>query len=532
MYMNSFFKTLLFLALTLSLGSCDKDFNTIGDDLVENNHFGLVSQDYNVIAYTQKTGAVQTDNLPVTPFGIYNDSNFGETTASFATQIVLPSEGIVLGTNPTIDSVAVSIPYFIDATKTTANTESGSYKYELDSVYGKPKAKMKLSVYESGFYVRDLDPTNNFQNSQKYYSDQSEFESKKGDLLNDDSRRNNTDNTNFSFKRTEHVINTPDASGNPVYTRTSPEMELRLSNNFFQTKILNNPSKILTNDVFKDYFRGLYFKIEKTDPEGELTMLDLTKGKITLYYKNGPDAARVKQTMVLGFGKKVSLLNTENNTTNSVYASLPDKGDKLAGDPKLYLKGGNGAMAVISLFNNPGELQALKDAKAKINEANLIFNIDTVAINKRSEPNRVYLYDLNNNRPIADYSRDGSNVTGFPKKGKSVYNGIIKRIAKDGKGVSYKINVTNHIRNLIASDSLISKINVKLGLVVTEDINNTANSYWKTRMKLDGEAHFIHLPTASVMNPLGTVLFGSNIKFGEPNYDKRLKLQIYYTKPN
>jgi hypothetical protein len=34
------------------------------------------------------------------------------------------------------------------------------------------------------------------------------------------------------------------------------------------------------------------------------------------------------------------------------------------------------------------------------------------------------------------------------------------------------------------------------------------------------------------MNPLGTVLFGNNIPRVDPNYAKRLKLEIYYTKPN
>nr|MBP6460351.1 DUF4270 family protein [Crocinitomicaceae bacterium] len=37
------------------------------------------------------------------------------------------------------------------------------------------------------------------------------------------------------------------------------------------------------------------------------------------------------------------------------------------------------------------------------------------------------------------------------------------------------------------------------------------------------------LPKASVMNPLGTILYGSHPSVPE---DKRVKLQIYYTKPN
>jgi hypothetical protein len=65
---------------------------------------------------------------------------------------------------------------------------------------------------------------------------------------------------------------------------------------------------------------------------------------------------------------------------------------------------------------------------------------------------------------------------------------------------------------------------VKLGVVVTEDINTTAFSEFKDK---NGFA-----PKASVMNPLGTILFGNNIPIGDSNYDKKLKLEIYYTKPN
>jgi hypothetical protein len=35
-------------------------------------------------------------------------------------------------------------------------------------------------------------------------------------------------------------------------------------------------------------------------------------------------------------------------------------------------------------------------------------------------------------------------------------------------------------------------------------------------------------PESSVMNPLGTILHGSN----STDEDKKLKLEIYYTKPN
>ncbi|MDZ4329671.1 MAG: DUF4270 family protein, partial [Flavobacterium sp.] len=93
--------------------------------------------------------------------------------------------------------------------------------------------------------------------------------------------------------------------------------------------------------------------------------------------------------------------------------------------------------------------------------------------------------------------------------------------ATSKRGVTYKIRVTNQIRNLVKyKDST----NVKLGLVVTEDIGTIASHKLRTP-----NAFISGAPKASVMNPLGTILFGG--KSTVPD-DKRLKLEIYYTKPN
>jgi hypothetical protein len=144
-----------------------------------------------------------------------------------------------------------------------------------------------------------------------------------------------------------------------------------------------------------------------------------------------------------------------------------------------------------------------------------------------AEPNRIYLYDLNNHLPIIDYYFDNS-VAANAKLNKGIHGGILeKEIASstvDKRGIKYKIRLTNHLRNLISKDST----NVRLGLVVSESIANTLNS----KLKIPTFESINKIPTASVMNPLGTVLFGNNIPSGNPNFAKRLKLEIYYTKPN
>jgi hypothetical protein len=66
-----------------------------------------------------------------------------------------------------------------------------------------------------------------------------------------------------------------------------------------------------------------------------------------------------------------------------------------------------------------------------------------------------------------------------------------------------------------------------LGIVVTEDIAIANSSKFRT-----SNAFLSQAPKASVMNPLATILYGGKSTSTNPAEDKRLKLEIYYTKPN
>ena len=142
---NNLFKTLLLFVGFLFFVSCDKDYNEIGDALIGENHFDLTKDDFSVLAYNQKINSIQSNNLPVNALGIYNNTAFGKTTANFVTELALTALSPVIGANAEVESVYLEIPYFVDATKTTAIT-TGGYTYELDSIYGASKAKIKLCL--------------------------------------------------------------------------------------------------------------------------------------------------------------------------------------------------------------------------------------------------------------------------------------------------------------------------------------------------------------------------------------------------
>lgn len=538
--MQSFSRALLLCLTIVFFASCDKDFNEIGADIVGDDHYGFNKDSLStVVAYDQQIGAVQTNkvtgstlNLPINLLGSYNNPVFGKTTASFVTQLELASINPTIGVNPVVKKVELTIPYFSTLTDTD---DDGNHTYELDSIHG--DAKIKLSIYASNYYLRDLDPESGFQQPQKYFSNQTpDFDANIDPLhtarLNDSSAT--SQNEEFFFDPAEIITYKTVDGSQQVDTRTAPGMKISLNDAFFQEKLFGAGAtgNLANNSVFKEYFRGLYFKVENagiSPDQGSLAQLNFKSGKITVSYQvatSESDATPIEKTLVLNLaGNTVNLFE---NQPSSAFTDAVATSNTVQGDERLYLKGGAGSVAVIELFGPDAdgngiadELEELRTKGWLVNEANLTFYIDNAAMAGTSEPNRIYLYDLNNNRPLIDYYADVTTLGSNPKFNKYIHGGIIERDADD-HGVRYKIRLTNHIRNLLNAD--IDSTNVRLGLAVTETIGNV------TTAKLKTPVSFIdRIPAASAGNPLGTILYGSNPAVPE---DKRLKLVIYYTKPN
>lgn len=554
MYNSAFLKKLFILCSFFILCSCDKDYNIVGEDLIGNNNFKLEKNYYPVLAYNQKTGAVQSNNLPINALGIFTNSPFGTTTASFVTQISLGTISPKFGANIVLDSVVMRVPYFLNKTITTDAT-TGIKTYKLDSIYGTPKAPFKLSIYESGYFIRNLDPSlaSGLQNKQLYYNDQKdEFDRLKiGNRLNDSPDRK--ENDEFYFDPAGVPQKTTDAeTKKSTTTRSEPSMRLKLNNDFFFNKIIKAPaSKLSSIDTFYEYFRGLYFKVEKTGAAENMAMINFDKGTITMYYKEDSSTTTSGVTTVKQVSKTL-VLNLKGNTVNFLeqtnpslaYSNAITSPNTTTGDSKLYLKGGEGSLAVIELFDKTDllgydsngnvtgpnkisdELDLIRknnksnNTKWLVNEANLVFHIDENAMKDAVEPSRIYVYNLTNRTPVIDYFTDNTKASAS-KNNKYIFDGIIKKEATTKKGVTYKIRITNHIKNLINKDST----NVKLGVVLTEDITIGAFSKLKTPNSFSS-----YLPAASIYNPLGTVLYG-NALTAPAEDNKKLRLEIIYTQP-
>ncbi len=528
MYKSIFVKSLFLAILVNSTLSCDNDSNELGSDIIGGNNFETgTPETYDVKALNVNTGPVETLDLPINALGIYNNPVFGVSKANLAVQVQMDDASLGRtfdsNLNPKITSVVLTLPYF--STAGTTN-ENGVTPYTLDSIYGPINSKIQLRIYESGFYIRDLDPVLT-EGTQRYYSNQDQaFFDAKGAQINDTTDTSQNDNFIFSPAQIVEPGVVTDEDPTPADIRSAPAMKIYLNKTFFKNKIFNAPAdKLISNNALKEYFRGLYFHVDYSgsDP-GCMALLNVDGGKITIKYtqfETAPTAAvpnpeTVEKTFVLNLrGKSVNLLNTQSTLVHNAN--------------NIYLKGGEGSMAVIDLFgpDTDGDgvadkLKELRDSNWLVNDASLTFHIDKTAMGPLAEePNRIYLYDIKNKRPLVDYFLDQTSSS-KPKYGKSTHDGIIRQT--DGRGTSYKIRLTNHIRGLINN---IDSTNVRLGLVVTENIADFTNR----KVKTPPTADIKEIPVASIINPLGTILYGSDIPVGADGYEKRIQLKIYYTKP-
>lgn len=566
---NIFAGTLIVVFSAIALVSCDKDFNTVGGDLFGDQNFNLdVYSVQNIKAFSKATNAVQSNNLPINSLGILNNPYFGQTKSSLVSQLELTSTTGPVGYDIIVDSVYLYIPYFVNPSKTSTDS-NGNSTYELDQVYGYDEnAKFKLEVFENNYVLNDFnpDPANPFQENQRYFNNQRGMvDAVKGIQLNTGAT---SQNTQFTFSNKEIKIyktnrlgafvdaagtvlpNQADESIRIVKERKTPGIWLDLDIPFFKQEIMDQPSNVFSNNnVFKNHFKGLYFNVEEiVAGQGSLAMLDLSKAELKIIYRsslqisNEIKVSTKEFKLQMGFvagNKKSNSINFFEYVNSSDYLNGLTNSNETLGDENLYLKGGQGSVSYLELFGTqdsnangvPDELDNLRNNNWLINQVDLELHIDVAkmaAVDKNMEPQRIYIFDATNNRPIADYYADASTASN-PKNNKAGFGGIIKRDA-NGKGVKYSFQLYKYILDLLKSTDTNLNKNIIIGIAVTENINAIQNAYVDPANPIIiGGQPSKFIPVSSVMSPLGTVLYGTSATV--PN-DKKIKVNIYYTKPN
>ena len=412
------------------------------------------------------------------------------------------------------------------------NPNSGATVYDVDSLIGNINASFKIKIEELDYYLRDYDPTNNFESFQKYYSDDHFIKNFSKEKLYDDNIEIDT-NEVVIYNEDDPDTNDVDES-TTVKERLSPRLKIPLDNAFFQDKILNKEGSVdlLNSDNFNLFFKGLI--ISSYDFSDDLLMiLDYSNSKIKINYDydvyndNGTaddtsDDSVEKENKdfeILLSGNQLNLFNKDNYSQE-----ILDNVNNSENLSKGYLKGGEGFMLELDLFTENNGENILNEIRSKgwlINEANLTVYVDQTTINSYGgliEPARLYLYNIEEQTPLIDYFVDNS--TGNKESDKKINHDGLLEYQSDKKGLKYKIRISEHIKNIVRNDS----ISPKLGLVVTSSIENSQNVDLRENYSLST------IPISSAINPLGTVIYGPNPE--SENFDKRLRLEIYYTEIN
>ena len=547
---------LLSVFFIIFIYSCDKDFTSIDSDVISAENainFNTSSIDYPIVASNLRLNPVKSNNLPSFMLGYNNNPFYGESKASFLGQVVPAEFSPSFGENVVLDSVVLTIPYFSRGVETS---EEGDITYEIDSVYG--STATKLYVYKSNFYLRDFNPSGDFSDSQNYYSNgalsnsesinQAEIEA---ELLYESGILG--DGSDHFIPSSERIDLTSLDSLGETYVSSSiaPAIRLKLNNpndNFWQSLFFENEGnpELINPNTFKEFFRGLYIKADGVNSDGSMMLLNFASSntKLTIHYTSetstdsdtdsggtSTETITSQNEYVLNFTDNLVNIYENNFQVDVSNSNIVD------GDERIYLKGGEGYMSTVDLFGGDiqdenGEMvnafehfknsfydEENEIANKIINEAYIEFFVDQTQ-DIGSEPDRIYLYNFEQNTALIDYFLDQS-VSSTTINAKINH---LEPLTRDGdsitgEGVKYKIRITEHLNNLILRDST----NAKLALVVTSNVGSIDNFSILNSGEEDRD-----FPSGAILTPKGTVLHGSQSE----DIDKRPRIKIYYTDPN
>ena len=540
------FQHIKIIVILLAFVSCEKDFASFDSEVINSDNainFSTNSVEYSLTTKSEMVNPVQTNNLPSFLLGSYNHPQYGRSNSSFVGQMVPSEYNHDFGDNVVLDSVVLTIPYFSRGIDTS---EEGDITYEIDSVYGDDP--IKISVYRNNFFFRTFDPFSDFDTSQSYYSNGSlsveeiiDGTQLEGELL--------FEIDDFTPSAEQINLTEIDTAGNPyVAQRIAPALRFKLNNpndNFWETNFFENEgNQVLTNEPnFKEFFRGLYIKVE-SNSNGSIMLLNFASSntKLTIHYTSDntnigdSDTGSVDEIETnqheyeMNFsGNLINLFDNENPIDVGLI-------DQTNGNENIYLRGGEGIITTLDLFsgsitNDNGEEMSefdhfkqffyddISDEPIRIvNEAYIEFFVNQNFAND-DEPERIYIYNYEQNTALIDYFLDQS-VSSLTINAKINHlEPLVRDSLDDDKGIKYKIRITEHLNNLILRDST----NAKLALGVISDVASVQN--FKI---LDGsESENKRLASGIILSPKGTILHGNL----SADIEKRPKIKIYYTEP-
>jgi hypothetical protein len=489
--------------------SCEKEIESIGVNLVNNNNFSTNKDTSEVIIFNENILNVPASGVAQYLLGVYSDNEFGTLNASIVSQLNLPATGEAYnyGTNYGIDSVLMVIPY--QATRED-NLTDGKPKFSIDSVFGSPEVEFQLGIYELKTFLNTLDPTEPSKPA-IYYSDK-EFQKGDTPFYSGNFKVNPNDTVSYIKRYMPNGITSYDID-TIKQADLGPSIRIPLNKSTIQQLFVDNATaaEFQSLDNFQHYFRGFYIEAkELTSNKSHLVSLAMANAKMSIYYSNDEDEGT--DTTVTGLDLNENGINGEGivrvkHSYEFAFGAIKSNVLKRdytvshqSGEDRLYVQGAAGSIATIELFNNENLIE-LQQNNWLINDANLIFYVDQNAASSIA-PEQLFIYNYDENLQIADVMTEGIAAVG----------GLLERDA-DGKPYRYVFKITDYISRLLKTYEPLDL--VKIGLKV---YNPSDTPIAITDEKIREYS----------WTPKGVVLYGQDPSFG----DKRVKLEISYSKLN
>lgn len=439
----------------------------------------------------------------------------------------------LLGTDPlSADTDKDGIP---DAEDPDTAPNGYARRFALDSIFSfSNQDRFQLTVRPSDYYLRDSDPQTDFLESQSYFSDkQSIYEPFIGKNLFEGSVVI-SDFQYVTYNEDDPATTDVDESLTiDVSKSRDPGILVELDKSFFQDRIvdLEGADALRSQSNFKDHLRGLHLSIDASDDL--MLLLDLSTAFIEIEYDydsintqgttdtaddiRDQTSATFRLNFITGSAQGFTQGNAINTWEYNRLMPVPVSSDETLLPKRMYLKGGSGSVVQLELPQQV--IDEVKQNNWLINEASLEFYVDqeTMALIP-FEPQRLYMFKATNGFPIYN----ARNETSSSQTALGVYQNYdaILRRSLDGRGVSYKVNITDYFNDMVVRDSLNVPINISVSA-------NIAFSQIQQAVLDDGTS--MNYPIMSSISPFGTVLYGPSSDVVE---EKRLKLNVFYTALN
>jgi hypothetical protein len=392
---------LLLTLISTSLYSCKKANDEIGVDfLPKGNLYGsLVTDSFNIVAYTIPEDSLKIDSLTSNLLGAMNDASFGKSAASLYTQVLLREINVDFGTNPAIDSVILSLARDLDV-----------------PTYGSSDAVIDINLHRMDEII---------EKENRYYSN---YVPAIGNQIGTWSGKISSADTSW-FKE----------DGSLKYKTNT--LRIPLNNSFGEDFFTNG--QFGSNEVFLNYLNGIALIPDAnglSSDNGAMVGIDKYSddSKLIIYYNNGLR----KEFEINAESQNISTYQLS-ETNNAIQSQFDNTGTHYT---ETYVQSMGGCKTRIEI---PNLYDLVKDGNAiVINEAKLTFTAQDNSITSDfSAPSRLLLLQPSAEDSSNAFITDLIDVL-FPRTdnwiGNASYGGSFDDATK-----TYTFGINRHVQSLL-----------------------------------------------------------------------------------